>query len=214
MNERTFRPHDAQKLEDPERLVWLPVDEIISQLHIKVGSTIADIGAGTGYFSLPFAKAVGNAGNVLAVDFQKEMLALIREKLGRLGTPANIGLVEGEAARTGLANESCDIVFMANIWHELDDHPEVLKESARILRADGVLAIIDWRADLPASPGPPREHRVSLKEVESTLLHNDWSILSATTVGRFSYLILATNTRKPLAVPARSSFHTDITEDI
>jgi ubiquinone/menaquinone biosynthesis C-methylase UbiE len=191
MNERTFRPHDAHKLEDPERLVWLPPDEIISHLHIKAGSTIADIGAGTGYFTIPIAKAVGDAGKVFAVDFQKEMLAHIQKKLAGSGSPANIVLVQGDASHTGLAKKSCDLVFMANLWHELDDHLEVLKESASILHADGILAIIDWRSDLSAPPGPPSEHRISDQEVQNTLRHSDWSILKAITVGRFSHLILA-----------------------
>jgi ubiquinone/menaquinone biosynthesis C-methylase UbiE len=192
MNERTFHASQAHRLDDPERLQWLPPDEIISHLQIKVGSTIADIGAGTGYFSLPFANAVGTAGKVFAVDLQKEMLAIIQKKLTGSGHPSNVMLVQGDASHTGLAKKSCDLVFMANLWHELDDHPEVLKESARILRADGILAIIDWRSDLLAPPGPPTEHRISTQEVQKTLRHNDWSILKAMTVGRYSHMILAT----------------------
>ena len=62
MNDRTFRAADAHRLEEPERLKWLPPDEIMARTGPVSGMTIADIGTGTGYFALPFANAVGRAG--------------------------------------------------------------------------------------------------------------------------------------------------------
>ena len=191
MNERTFHPSQAHKLDDPERLQWLPPDEILGHLNIREGSTIADVGAGTGYFSFPFAEAVGNAGKVYAVDFQREMLQIIRHKLRQPGSPSNISIVEGDAVQTGLSGASCDIVFMANIWHELDGHPEVLRECSKILRPGGMLAILDWSPDMPSPPGPPVEHRISPDEVRQALERSDWTISRAIAVGKFSYLVLA-----------------------
>ncbi len=191
MNERTFDAGQAHRLEDPARLTWLPPDEVVRQLSVKPGAVVADIGAGTGYFALPIARAVGEAGSVFAVDFQSEMLSLIRAKLARTGSPSNIHVVEGEAARTTLPARSCDAVFMANLWHELDDYPGVLREVSRILRPRGTLAIVDWRADLPSPPGPPLEHRIPASRVQATLRENGWSVLKADRVGLYSHLILA-----------------------
>lgn len=191
MNERTFNAGHAHRLEDPERLTWLPPDEVIGQISIKPGAVVADIGAGTGYFTLPIARAVGDAGRVYAVDFQREMLSHIRKKLSAPGSPSNVQVVEGEAARTTLPAGSCDVVFMANLWHELDDYPDVLREVGRILRAGGFLAIVDWRADLPSPPGPPVEHRVAASRVQATLRDNGWSVLKGGQVGIYSHLILA-----------------------
>src|SRR5690242_15290696 len=126
MNSRTFRAADAQRLEDPERQKWLPVEEAIDALSLSPGMTVADIGAGTGYFAIPFARAVAPSGTVMAVDFQPAMLAILREKLSAPGVPPNIQLVEGSAENTGVPEATCDLVFLANIWHELDDHAAVL----------------------------------------------------------------------------------------
>lgn len=191
MNERTFHASQAYRLEDPERLTWLPPDEVIGQMSIKPGAVVADIGAGTGYFALPIARAVGEAGRVYAVDFQGEMLSHIKTKLSLPGSPSNIHVVEGDATRTTLPAGSCDVAFMANLWHELDDYPGVLREAGRILRPGGLLAIVDWRAELSSPPGPPQEHRVSASRVQATLRDKGWSVLKAGHVGIYSHLILA-----------------------
>lgn len=191
MNERTFHHANAHRLEDPERLTWLPPAEVLAALAVAPGLTVADVGAGTGYFSLPIARTVGPKGKVFAVDLQKEMLAMIREKLTPSEQPKNVELVEAPAIRTTLPGRSCDMVFMANIWHELDDHAGVLREIGRILRPGGALAILDWRHDLPSPPGPPPEHRIPLASVHEVLEDNGWKILLSTTVGQYSYLLKA-----------------------
>ena len=121
MGDRLFNPQDAHKIEDPERQVWLPVADVIQALAIRPGMHIADVGAGTGYFAIPIAHAVGPDGIVYAVDLQREMLDLLRQKFGRRAAPRNIDLVEGAASKTTLASKRADMVFIANVWHELDD---------------------------------------------------------------------------------------------
>jgi len=191
MNERTFQARDAHKLEDPERLKWLPPDEILARIGSVSGMTIADVGTGTGYFALPFAGAVGRGGKVLAVDFQKEMLEKLRHKLSMPGAPQNIVLVEGEAARTTLSGKSCDLAFMSNLWHELDDEAGVLAEMERIVRPGGRLAILDYRADVAPPPGPPATHRVSREDLEQVLLRHGWTVGHAGNVGTYSYILIA-----------------------
>jgi ubiquinone/menaquinone biosynthesis C-methylase UbiE len=196
MNERTFHFSQAHRLEDPERLKWLPVDEVIGAIPLKPGSVVADVGAGTGYVTIPLARAVGEKGRVIAVDIQQEMLSKIREKLAASGNPPNVDLVEGDAAHTTLPPQSCDIVLMVNIWHELDDYPAVLVEAGRILRPEGELVIVDWRADLPSPPGPPAEHRVSVLQMQATLDHSSWSTVRSGTIGLYSHLIVASHRTK------------------
>jgi ubiquinone/menaquinone biosynthesis C-methylase UbiE len=196
MNERTFRHSDAHKLEDPERRRWLPVDAVLAALELRPGMDVADIGAGTGYFTLPLARAVGPEGRVRAVDLQPEMLALLRAKLALPDSPANVELVEGSAHRTHLADGSCNLVLIANVWHELDEHSAALKETARLLRPGGRLAILDWRSDVDRPPGPPLDHRWPLEKTLRTLETSGWSIDRHTYVGGYSYLVVA---RKPAA---------------
>ncbi len=191
MNDRTFHPSRAQRLEDPERLSSLPPGDAILKLQLHAGQTVADIGAGTGFFAIPFAGAVSPEGRVLAVDLQPEMLALLQEKLQRPGAPANIELLEGDAARTNVPDAACDLAFLANLWHELDGHPAVLAEMARILKPGGRIAILDWRADIASPPGPPQDDRIPQSEVIAALERSGWSVLRSGPFGLRNYLVVA-----------------------
>ncbi len=191
MNERTFHHTQAHKLDDPERLRWLPPDDVLGRLPLKKGITVADIGTGTGYFAIPIAQKIGGQGIVYAVDLQQEMLSLLRTKLSALPGPVNVKPVLGDALHTTLASGSCDIVFMSNLWHELDDYPEVLKETARILRPGGSLAILDWSPDFAPPPGPPTDHRIAMDQVRATVQTNGWTVATAGHVGAYSHFVLA-----------------------
>jgi ubiquinone/menaquinone biosynthesis C-methylase UbiE len=187
---KLFNPASAHKLEDPERLTWMPPGEIVAQLALDRGNNVADIGAGTGYFALPIAKAVA-PGLVYAVDLQPEMLKLLDQKLGAPGAPDNLHLVEGDAAATRLADGCCDVALLANMWHEIDEHAPVLREMARILKPRGRVVVLDWRPDVDRPPGPPLEHRIPADDVRDTLEKNGWSVLSNQQVGTYSYLVIA-----------------------
>lgn len=169
----------------------MPPDEATAALDLKPGMAVADIGAGSGFFALPFARAAGPAGVVWAVDVQPAMLKLLEEKLRQQGAPRNIRLREGEAVNTGLPAASCDLAFLGNIWHELDQPGVVLAEMRRILRPGGRIAILDWRIDAPHPPGPPPDHRVASTETEAALKRDNWRNPSLRHFGQYSYLLIA-----------------------
>jgi ubiquinone/menaquinone biosynthesis C-methylase UbiE len=185
---RRFRPADAHKLDDPERYQWLPPTEVLGRLCVEPGMIVADIGAGTGYFSLPLADLVGPKGRVHAVDVEPEMLSWLRQ---RLPSDAPVTLVEAEATRTTLPAASQDLVLVANVWHELDHPRAALDEFARILRKDAYLAIVDWRVDVGPPPGPPKDHRVPASQVVDQLTRHGWSALGSIPLGDYSYLVTA-----------------------
>ncbi len=191
MNERTFQAGHAHKLDDPARLEWLPPSDVLDRLALQPGSVVADIGAGTGYFAIPLARAVGPNGRVFAVDFQPAMLARIRAKLDAADAPANIELVEGSADHTSLPEATCDLAFFANIWHEVDDPVKVIEEASRFLKPAGRLAILDWRSDRSSPPGPPDNHRLPAAAVAESLSRNGWTVDTIQNVGHYSYLIQA-----------------------
>ena len=188
--DRVFDVANAHRLDSPERLLWLPPEEVLRLLPLRQGMTVADIGAGTGFFALPLARGIGN-GKLFGVDLQPGMLELLRAKLADPGAPTNIVVMEGRADATSLPAQSCDLGFLANLWHELPDHAAVLGEMRRILKPDAALAILDWRPDVDRPPGPPLEHRIATAEVRRVLEAQGWSCRPPLLVARYSYLVLA-----------------------
>jgi len=187
-HDKRFDPALAHRLEDPERLKWLPPDDVLRHLLLEPHMTVVDIGAGTGYFALPLAQAVDK---VFAVDVQPEMLSLLREKLTAQDAPRNIELVEGESAVTHLPPHSCDRALLANLWHELEEPRDTLCEMGRILKPGGRVAILDWRPDTEHPPGPPLEVRVPLERVMETLHRSGWVARAGLRIGLHHYLVLA-----------------------
>jgi len=188
-HERLFRPERAHKLDDPERLKWLPPDGVVRKIA-RPGLRVADVGAGTGYFALPLARAVLPGGRVFAIDMQPEMLQLLR---ARVPPDLPVVLVEGEATRTTLRDGSVDVVLLANVWHELDDHAAALAEASRILAPGGRVVILDWRKDVEQPPGPPLEHRIPPSEVAGTAERHGWRVDPSEAIGAYNYLIVATH---------------------
>ena len=191
MNDRVSKHTEAHKLEDPERLKWLPPAEVLAQLRFVPGMKVADIGAGTGYFSLPIARAVGALGQVFAVDLQPEMLDLLRQKLEPPGAPDNVSLHQGVASQLPLPDRSVHVILYANIWHELNEFDATFAEALRISVLGGRIAILDWRDDCSLPPGPPREHRISNGSVASFLKAKGCNKVVSKHVGQFEYLVTA-----------------------
>lgn len=191
MREKIFNPDLAQRLEDPERKTWMPPDEIIAPLQLQCGMNVADVGAGTGYFSLPLSTAVGAEGKVFAIDPIAEMRAILEQKLTASDAPRNVFVQAGLAENLPLNDHSCDVVFFANVWHGLDDLEAALRECERVLRPPGQVLILDWHHDRERPPGPPLERRIPAVKVESFFQQHNWTITVHRNVGPNHYLILA-----------------------
>ena len=188
MTDKRFHASQAHRLDAPERVTWLPPAEIVAAVAVRPGDAIADIGAGTGYFALPLAKAAGSRGKVFAVDAQAEMLEHLKRKLEGQAVPT-IELVHAEADNTRLPDGCCNLVFMANVWHEFADHSAVLQETRRMLAPQGRIAILDWRPDVEREAGPPLEHRISESDAERSLQQAGFVRTRKTHAGTYSWLV-------------------------
>ena len=188
MHSRRFPASEAHRLDDPARKEWLPPEEVLRALALHSGETISDVGAGTGYFSLPLAQIVGSEGKVYAVDAQAEMFSLLKQKLNRAAI-TNVELIPAEADQTGLLASSCDLFFLANIWHEIEDQSAVLREAIRVLKKSGRIAILDWRPDVEPEHGPPLAHRVDRSRAKESLRSEGFEHVEIANVGRYSWLV-------------------------
>ncbi len=189
-HERRFDPKSLHKLEAPEREEQFPVDAILNAAGVCGLLDVADVGAGSGYFTLPIARRVA-PGKVYAVDPSTELLDVIRGKLAADGAPKNVELVAGEASLTGVAAASCDLIFLCAVWHEIDDHAEALREFERIAAPNAKLAIVDWSPDAISPPGPPLEHRIARTEVERVLEERGWGVVKSDVVTPWTYIVVA-----------------------
>jgi ubiquinone/menaquinone biosynthesis C-methylase UbiE len=190
MHDRRFAAGSAHRLDDPARKIWLPPAEVLAALNVHGGISVADVGAGTGYFTLPMAEAAGPEGKIYAVDAQGEMLALLIEKVARAGL-LNIEFSTAPAENTELAPSCCEIYLLANVWHELDDCDAAVKEAKRVLKPGGRAAILDWRPDVEPEPGPPLAHRLGPAHAMEHLQAAGFHTISQMTIGLYSWLVQA-----------------------
>ncbi|MEO0815372.1 MAG: methyltransferase domain-containing protein, partial [Myxococcota bacterium] len=110
-------------------------------------ATVADIGAGTGYFSFKIAKQLPQ-GRVLAVDLQPEMLEKIRQRIRRTGL-RNVTPVLGSALSPSLKDHSVDLALMVDAYHEFSHPFEMLRELHRAIRPGGRIVLVEYRGEDP-----------------------------------------------------------------
>ena len=135
----------AMWLERPEREREERTDLLIEALPLSENSIVADIGAGTGFFSFPIAERVP-AGKVLAVDIQQEMLDIIEARKTD-GAPANVETVLGNEQDPNLPESSVDLILIVDAYHEFSYPYEMGSAIARALKPGGVLVLIEYRAE-------------------------------------------------------------------
>jgi ubiquinone/menaquinone biosynthesis C-methylase UbiE len=136
----------ADWLERPERVREEQPDKALDYIGIAPGSAVADIGAGSGYFTTRLARRVGPTGKVYANDIQQGMLLLIADKVGRIGLK-NVDLVLGTPDDPQLPANSLDLALMVDVYHELEFPREVLASLVRALKPDGRIVFVEYRAE-------------------------------------------------------------------
>ena len=153
------------KFEKPGREVFDQREKIIEALHLKPGQRVADIGAGTGLFTMLMANAVGPKGKVCSVDIVKVFLAHINDRAAEAGLK-NIQTVLGTDRSVELAENSVDLAFCSDVYHHFEYPRSVLASIRRALRPDGVLVVVDYRREPGKSPEWILHHvRASQEEV-------------------------------------------------
>ena len=179
----------APWLDRPERRGEERTDLLVDALDVGPGDVVADIGAGTGYFSLPLARRVGPRGRVLAVDIQREMLDKLRVRL-KDNNVSNVDLILGEATDPGLPEGTLDLVLMVDVYHEFSYPWEMARHIRQALKPDGRVVLVEYRAEDPNVP-IKRLHKMSEAQVirEMTAHGLDWKE-TITTLPRQHIIVL------------------------
>ncbi len=155
-----FSPEKAAGLESDERRALIPPDRTLERFGLRKGMTLADIGAGTGYFSRAGANIVGPEGRVYAAEMSERMVDYFRSQ----GVPPTIELKHSGEYETGFPNAVADLTLLAFVVHENVDKQRLLREADRITKPGGMVAIVEWkRQDEPM--GPPKGERLGQEEL-------------------------------------------------
>jgi hypothetical protein len=165
-----YRFDDAERwakvFDDPARDAWQRPDDVVALMQIAPGMTVADLGAGTGYFEQRLSGAVGASGQVLALDVEPNMVAYLDKRGAREGwknvTPRLVG-----GDDPGLAAGSVDRVLIVDTWHHLPDQAAYAKKLAADLKPGGRVIVVDFTKE--AKQGPPPAMRLPPERVQADL---------------------------------------------
>ncbi len=157
----------ADWLERPERAEEEATDRMLKQLKVEVGDTVVDLGCGTGFHARRLQRMVGPLGTVHCVDLQPEMLRRAEALAKQEGV--ELSLVQGEASRIPLPDDSADHLLMVDVFHELQQPDTMLAEMARVLRPGGVVHVVEFRLEGFTASHIRREHRMALEQLRKEL---------------------------------------------
>jgi protein-L-isoaspartate O-methyltransferase len=138
-------------LERPEREKEEQCSKLIEALKPKPGDVVADVGAGSGYYTFRLAGRIGPRGKVLAVDIQSEMLTLIRKRM-KEGKVANVEPVLGTVTDPKLPSGAVDLILLVDVYHEFSHPYEMTAEMVKALRPGGRMVFVEYRLEDPEVP--------------------------------------------------------------
>ena len=144
--------------------------EMIRELQLKPGLSVADIGSGNGYHTLMMAEIIGEKGQAYAVDIQPEMLTMLKERAEKAGVK-NIKLIENRFWDADLPEKSVDFVLMADVYHEFSHPEQMLSSIKKSLKEDGVVCLLEFKSEDPKVPIKP-EHKMSKAQVIKEMSSN------------------------------------------
>ena len=187
MEQKRFNSQKLKKLNNPIRLKALPPEFIAKKAKVENPKVIIDLGAGTGFYSTPFAEMYLQC-KIYACDISDIMIDWMQENISpKYG---NIIPLKMEDNSVPLSNNIADFLFMINLHHELDSPDKTLTECYRLLKPKGKIAISDWKKE-NTEHGPSIELRYEANEIKKQLINAGFDNICIHTELPSNYLIIA-----------------------
>jgi len=184
-----FPPENLGLLESPDRDDWQKPEQIMDTLGIAEGSKVADIGIGSGWFTVRLARRVGPNGLVYAEDVQRQMLEATRRRISREGLK-NVETRQGTDTDPNLPPRALDAILMVDVYPEVDDRVTFLRNLAAALKPTGRIGVVNYKPG-QGGPGPAPNEGV---RVDSSAVEADARAAGLRVLGRenlpFQYLIV------------------------
>jgi len=152
-------------------------EHVLDVLGVREGQIVADIGCGSGYFTMHLARRVGPSGRVYASDLQPEMLALLKKKTDAAHV-TNVVPVLATEDDAKLPKGTLDLALLVDVYHEIGKPPVTLAQLKDALKASGRLALVEYRAEDPKVAIKP-EHKTTLVQLKKELAANGWTFLAS-----------------------------------
>ncbi len=181
----------AERWNDPERDSWQHPEEIVAAMGITPGAKVADIGAGTGYMVAHLSKAVGEAGEVQAIDVEEAMVKYIASKKDELG-PATILPRKVSMESPALKPATMDAVMTLNTWHHIGGREAYAAKVFDGLKVGGKFVIVDFIKDQALEQGPPMEMRLTADEIVKELESAGFAVEVVTESMPRHYMVVGT----------------------
>lgn len=184
-----FNVRKRRILDSEERLRITEPFSVLVSSDLREHLTLVDLGCGTGFYSIPASRIVGD-GITYAVDIQEEMLATLHHKIRKLGIN-NIHVIMSGLHKLPLKDASLDRALLMNTLHEVYGKQAILREVSRVLKPDGKLSVVDWQKSYRTEDfGPPFEQRIGLDQAQRILEHRYFRLNRAFRAGPYHYGLL------------------------
>jgi ubiquinone/menaquinone biosynthesis C-methylase UbiE len=185
MNEsHIFDPKNVDILEAENRKIWQNPKEILGATELNRNYVAADVGCGSGFFTIPLARMVKK---VYGIDMQKEMLNYLKRKIDNQRIE-NITPLLSKENEIPLENESLDLLISANTLHEFSNKEQMVREMQRVLRSNGKAVIVDFKKENTGS-GPPVAIRLSKDQAKFLFEKNGFTVVKSKDL-TYHYLIV------------------------
>jgi ubiquinone/menaquinone biosynthesis C-methylase UbiE len=145
----------------------------IEKMNLSAKSAVADIGAGTGYYTFYIAKKIPG-GKVYAVEIQDEMIKYLNKRKSSTGI-SNVDIIKGSQQSPNLAANSIDLAIMVDVYHELEYPHEMLQAIKRSLKKDGAILLLEYRAEDPSIAIKPH-HKMTIMQANKEMFANGFKL--------------------------------------